>query len=87
MNLYNSKGLFQMPSEAELAELPADVREKFDTVRIANDGLVTATSNKQAAEKAVTDAIEIRDAARKALPKWTPTDNAKAFIASERATR
>jgi hypothetical protein len=84
VEMFDSKGRFVMPSAEDVAALPDDAREKFHTVQEAATENETCKANLDSAYKRVADAIAERDAAQKAIPKRTQTDNARDFIRSAR---
>ena len=89
--LYDSKGRFIMPTPSQVEALDPQTQANFEAVSEADQELQLATEARVTAENAVLKALAERDAAEKALrvirPKVDPVANAKAHIASERATR
>jgi hypothetical protein len=89
IELFDSKGRFVMPSAEAIAELDAPTQQRFAAVQSAATELEGATANRVAAEKAVTAALDERDASEKDLlairPKVSAVQNAKEWIASQRA--
>jgi hypothetical protein len=84
LEIFNSRGGFQMPSAEAIAALDDDSREKFRAVQEAAAENETCKSNLDTAHKAVDVALAEYHAAQAALPRRTQTDNAREFIASER---
>jgi hypothetical protein len=87
LEIFNSRGGFQMPSAEAIAALDDDSREKF---RIVQEAAAENEADKQkldAAIAAVTAAHAEREAAHAAVRRRSHTDNAKEFIASERMQR
>lgn len=89
IELFDSRGKFVMPSADQIAELDDATQGRFRAVQSAAADLETATTNRKAAENAVSAAIAERDNSeadlRKLMPRVTHTQLAKDFIASERA--
>ena len=89
MEIFDKYGRFAMPAESEIAELDAPTRERFAAVQTAAIELEGATANRVAAEQAVTNAIAKRDNSETDLrtlrPKISAVQNAKDWIASQRA--
>jgi hypothetical protein len=84
LEIFNSRGGFQMPSAEAIAALDDDSREKFRAVQEAAAENETCKANLDAAHEAVSVAYDEREAALAATRKRTHVDNAKEFIASER---
>jgi hypothetical protein len=89
IELFNSKGQFVMPTAEQIAELDAPTQKRFAAVQAAATLLENATDVRKAAEQGVTDALAERDAGETALrllrPKVSAVQNAKDWIASQRA--
>jgi hypothetical protein len=89
--IYDSKGRFKMPTPSQVEALDPQTQANFAAVREADTELQQATEARIVAENGVLAALAERDAAEKALrrvrPKIDPVQNAKDHIASERATR
>ena len=91
LNLFNATMQFQMPPDGEIALLPKEAQERFEVVRTAHAKLGAAIANREDVERRIAENTADRQANEEELeslrPRWTPTDEAKAFIASERAQR
>jgi hypothetical protein len=91
VELFDVHNRINFPQESDIAALPAEVQEKFKTVRAAKEKLDAATELRVMLDQKITrnDAARLAvDTELKAIrPVWTETDNIKAHIASERAQR
>jgi hypothetical protein len=91
MELFDTHGRINFPTEAQVAELPAHAQERFKPVREAKAALDAITRHKEAIVKRI-EANDIeRGQTKEAIdtlrPKWDATMNAKAHIASEQRQR
>jgi len=91
INLFNATMQFQMPPDSEIALLPPEAQERFKAVRAAYAKLGAAIANREDVERRIAENVadqQANDEELKSLrPKWGPIDEARAFIASERAQR
>lgn len=91
LNLFDSTMQFRMPPDSEIALLPAEAQERFNAVREADAKLGAAIAHREDVERRIAVTIsdqQANDEELKSLrPRWTATDEAKSFIASERRQR
>lgn len=91
MELFDSHMVFQMPPDSDILLLPPDAQERFKAVRAADAKLGAAIAAREDVERRIAENTADRQATDEELkslrPRWTPTDEAKAFIRSERQQR
>jgi hypothetical protein len=91
LELFDSSMQFQMPPDSDIALLPKEAQERFKAVRAADAKLGKAIAHRESGQartkQNTADRLATEDELKKLAPRWTATDEARAFIASERAQR
>ena len=91
LNLFDSNMAFRMPPDSEINQLPAEAQQRFKTVRDADAKLGAAIAAREDVEARIAQNTADRqandDELKSLRPRWTAVDEAKSFIASERAQR
>jgi transposase InsO family protein len=91
VNLFDAHNRISFPTEAQIAALPKEAQDRFESVRQAKAKLDAATRYRETVEQRIKDNDAARVATKEEMdnlrPRWTATDNAKAHIASEMQQR
>lgn len=82
--IFDQKGNVRQFTESELESLPRDRRDRLDAVIAAAMDVADCEAHIEATQRALTDADKVLVAVKRTLPKISPVDAARAWMATQR---